>query len=108
MYICSCYAVTDGAIRAAIESGVNTFAKLAKTTRIATNCGICGREAKRIFYEIQRKGHAQALPSAAGDGEAVVQDSLDSGACSTPCGRSGGCTDCAARITTRNSKKAKR
>lgn len=55
MYICSCHAVTDGAIRAAIKSGTNTFAQLAKLTGIATQCGICGRQAKALFYQIREE-----------------------------------------------------
>lgn len=53
MYICSCHAVTDGAMRALIRSGqVRTFAQMAKTTGVATQCGICGRQAKELFYKI--------------------------------------------------------
>ncbi|HND70040.1 MAG TPA: (2Fe-2S)-binding protein [Candidatus Obscuribacter sp.] len=50
MYICSCHAVTDGAIRKAVmEGGIRRFRDLAKSTGVSTNCGICGKHAKEVF-----------------------------------------------------------
>lgn len=70
MYICSCHAVTDGAMRALIRSGkVRTFAQMAKTTGLATQCGICGRQAKELFYKILNE------ESAAGNISATAESS---------------------------------
>lgn len=50
MYICSCRAVTDGAIRKAVmEGGIRRFRDLAKSTGVSTQCGICGKYAKEVF-----------------------------------------------------------
>lgn len=50
MYICSCHAVTDGAIKKAVkEGGIRRFRDLAKLTGVSTQCGICGIGAKEIF-----------------------------------------------------------
>lgn len=50
MYICSCHAVTDGAIKKAVkEGGIRRFRDLAKLTGVSTQCGICGLGAKEIF-----------------------------------------------------------
>ncbi len=69
MYICSCHAVTDGAMRALIRSGkVKTFAQMAKTTGLATQCGICGRQAKELFYKILNEEIAAGNISATADG----------------------------------------
>lgn len=68
MYICSCHAVTDGAMRALIRSGqVKTFAQMAKTTGLATQCGICGRIAKELFYKIMNEEIAAGNISAPAD-----------------------------------------
>ena len=68
MYICSCHAVTDGAMRALIRSGkVRTFAQMAKTTGLATQCGICGRQAKELFYKILNEEIAAGNISATAD-----------------------------------------
>lgn len=69
MYICSCHAVTDGAMRALIRSGkVRTFAQMAKTTGVATQCGICGRQAKELFYKLLNEEIAAGNISATADG----------------------------------------
>lgn len=79
MYICSCHAVTDGAMRALIRSGkVKTFAQMAKTTGLATQCGICGRQAKELFYKILNEeiaaGNISATADGAGDSSGVSKD----------------------------------
>lgn len=86
MYICSCHAVTDGAIRAHIKSGTKTFAQLAKQTGIATQCGICGRQAKALFYQI--------LEEETGVGKPRPAPEATPSCAATPCGRAGGCHGC--------------
>ncbi len=50
MFICSCHAVTDGAIKKAVLSGaVKTFRELARSTGCGTQCGICAKNAKEVF-----------------------------------------------------------
>jgi bacterioferritin-associated ferredoxin len=50
MYICSCHAVTDGAIRKAVkEGGIRRFRDLARATGVSTQCGICAKHAKEEF-----------------------------------------------------------
>jgi len=108
MYICSCHAVTDGAMRAHIKSGVRTFAKMAKVTGVATQCGICGRQAKELFYKILREEEALERAQAALAGTLPPEPSVASEEESepahetiephdvSPCGREGGCTGCKA------------
>ena len=55
MYVCICHAVTDGAIRAAAKSGTKSFRCLSKSLQVATKCGACAIEAKRIFDEAVRE-----------------------------------------------------
>lgn len=51
MYICSCYAVTDGQIKESVASGTETFRKLCQELKCCTNCGICAVHAKEVFDE---------------------------------------------------------
>lgn len=77
MYICSCHAVTDGAMRALIRSGqVKTFAQMAKTTGLATQCGICGRIAKELFYKIRNEEIAAGNISALAEPPRSAPDAL--------------------------------
>jgi len=98
MYICSCHAVTDGAIRAAIKSGTKTFAQLAKLTGIATQCGICGRQAKALFYQILFEETGAETPAQREAKRLLSKDAAASVAtpscAATPCGRAGGCKGC--------------
>lgn len=103
MYICSCHAVTDGAIKAHIKSGTRTFAQLAKQTGIATQCGICGRQAKALFYQIleAETGIKKNLPatstaaSGAGESACTTVPVVENSACAAlPCCRTGGCQGC--------------
>ena len=92
MYICSCHAVTDGAIRAHIKSGTRTFAQLAKQTGVATQCGICGRQAKELFYQIleQETGIKRQQPATPAAASAVQASApvVENSACATAaCGR---------------------
>ncbi len=98
MYICSCHAVTDGAIRKHIQSGTRTFAQLAKLTRVATQCGICGRGAKELFYKILEEETGIGKPNSSVEFSAsAAAAAVESPSCAaTPCGRAGGCKDCPA------------
>lgn len=94
MYICSCHAVTDGAMRAAIKSGTRTFAKMAKLTGVATGCGICGRQAKECFYGILREE------------EELERTGLEQPAepsCASPCGSKHSCALCPSNAVGRGS-----
>ncbi len=52
MYICLCKAITDSQIRDAVNNGKATSMKaLNEQLGIATQCGKCGREAKRILKQ---------------------------------------------------------
>ncbi|MDZ4837855.1 MAG: (2Fe-2S)-binding protein [Candidatus Melainabacteria bacterium] len=97
MYICSCHAVTDGAVRAAIKSGTKTFAELAKLTGVATQCGICGRQAKALFYQILHEETGVETPpqrEARRLAEAADAAAQTPSCAATPCGRAGGCQGC--------------
>ncbi|MDX1986229.1 MAG: (2Fe-2S)-binding protein [Candidatus Obscuribacter sp.] len=76
MYICSCHAVTDGAIRKAVmEGGIRRFRDLAKSTGVSTQCGICGKHAKEVFDKAMAE-----LPAA-------EQERLKVDAAEPPCAR---------------------
>lgn len=49
MYICNCFAVTDGQIKDSVASGTGTFRELCKELKCSTNCGICAISAKEVF-----------------------------------------------------------
>jgi bacterioferritin-associated ferredoxin len=97
MYICSCHAVTDGAMRALIRSGkVRTFAQMAKTTGLATQCGICGRQAKELFYKILNEeiaaGNISATANAGKTADAPTVDASAPAKSDSACPRS--CASC--------------
>ena len=49
MYICICQAVTDGAIRKAVEAGASSFRDLSVETGCGRQCGSCVRQARDIM-----------------------------------------------------------
>jgi bacterioferritin-associated ferredoxin len=49
MYICICHAVSDSAIRHAVEEGVNNFRDLSFRTGCGTQCGSCVQQAREIM-----------------------------------------------------------
>lgn len=60
MYICICSAVTDGAIREAVEGGTGNWKTLCKDLQIASQCGKCAVCAKTLFVELMaEKAHKQ-------------------------------------------------
>jgi bacterioferritin-associated ferredoxin len=51
MYICICHAVTDSAIREAVNDGVRGFSQLSFETGCGTQCGSCVPQARQIMDE---------------------------------------------------------
>jgi bacterioferritin-associated ferredoxin len=62
MYICICQAVTDTAIRRAVDEGVTTLPELSLKTGAGTQCGSCVPMAREILDEALAE--RDALPSA--------------------------------------------
>jgi len=54
MYICICHAVTDTAIRNAIDKGVTNLSELGFETGAGTQCGSCVPRAREIMDEALR------------------------------------------------------
>ena len=51
MYICICKAVTDTAIRRAVDEGVTTLPELSTRTGAGTQCGTCIPRAREVLDE---------------------------------------------------------
>jgi bacterioferritin-associated ferredoxin len=51
MYICVCHAVTDSAIRQAVNEGANTFRDLSFRTGCGSQCGSCVQIAREVMDE---------------------------------------------------------
>jgi bacterioferritin-associated ferredoxin len=51
MYVCICNAVTDRAIREAVDGGVRSFAELRRSTGCSDCCGSCEDLAREILDE---------------------------------------------------------
>lgn len=49
MYVCICSAVTDGQIREAADDGARDLRDLSRRLGVATGCGRCVAEARRIL-----------------------------------------------------------
>lgn len=58
MYICICNAVTDGEIRGAISLGSATLHDLKRDLGVASCCGKCEPDARRVL------GECRGCPSA--------------------------------------------
>jgi bacterioferritin-associated ferredoxin len=58
MYVCVCHAVTDSAIRQAVDNGVNTFRDLSFRTGCGTQCGSCVKLAREVMDEALLDGGA--------------------------------------------------
>ena len=57
MYICICHAVTDSAIREAVDRGVGNFRDLSFETGCGTQCGSCVKLAREVLDdELARTG----------------------------------------------------
>jgi bacterioferritin-associated ferredoxin len=55
MYVCICQAVTDREIRDAAEGGARNVRELGQRLGVATGCGSCAAEARRILREHRRR-----------------------------------------------------
>ena len=51
MYICLCHAVTESAIRKALDEGVRSFQDLSFKTGCGTQCGSCVEQARHTMNE---------------------------------------------------------
>ena len=51
MYVCVCRAVSDSAIRKAVDDGVHTFRDLSFATGCGTQCGSCVKLARDVMDE---------------------------------------------------------
>lgn len=49
MYVCICQAVSDSAIRKAVDEGVRSFHDLSALTGCGTQCGSCVKLAREIL-----------------------------------------------------------
>jgi len=48
MYVCICKGVTEKTIQEAAKSGVNDYKSLRDKTGVASQCGKCGSDAKKL------------------------------------------------------------
>ncbi|MFT5136568.1 MAG: bacterioferritin-associated ferredoxin [Arenicella sp.] len=61
MFVCLCKSVTDRAIEASVDDGVTSFTALQEKLSVATVCGSCSCEVKRILQaKLQRELSARA------------------------------------------------
>lgn len=64
MYICICKGITDRSIRESVESGATSFRKVRNSLGVATECGQCACDAKKLVNDIldeQREFEASGL-----------------------------------------------
>lgn len=51
MYVCLCKGITDRQIKAAIQDGANTVAKVRKSLGVASQCGKCAVATHEIIQQ---------------------------------------------------------
>ena len=62
MYVCICKSVTDSKINQAVDEGVSSFSQMQTTLGVATACGQCACDAKRILQaKLQKELAARSL-----------------------------------------------
>ncbi len=61
MYVCICNNVTDKQIAQAVDEGVGNMRELREHLGVASQCGKCARQAKRLIQENQIGDTALAL-----------------------------------------------
>ena len=61
MYVCVCYAITDGQIRDAVRDGARNLRQLRATMPLGSGCGRCVASARQIVSE--QKPLATARPA---------------------------------------------
>lgn len=57
MVVCSCRAVSDRVVRAAIAAGATTVEAVADRCAAASGCGGCGPELERLIEEHNARRH---------------------------------------------------
>ena len=61
MFVCLCKSVTDRDIEASVDDGITSFAGMQEKLSVATVCGSCSCEVKRILQaKLQRELSARA------------------------------------------------
>ena len=65
MYVCQCRAVTDRAVRAAIDDGARTIEDLARCSSAGSGCGGCWPALMELLQQEGRVLIGSALPSSA-------------------------------------------
>jgi bacterioferritin-associated ferredoxin len=60
MYVCVCHAVTDGQIRAAVDSGARSLFDVQCSLPVGSCCGSCQDTASRVVDEHLRARTAAA------------------------------------------------
>jgi bacterioferritin-associated ferredoxin len=65
MYVCQCRAVTDRAVRAAIDRGARTIEDLARCSSAGSRCGGCWPALMELLEGNDRELVSSALPSSA-------------------------------------------
>lgn len=61
MFVCLCKSVTDRDIEASVDDGVTSFSGMQEKLCVATVCGSCSCEVKRILQaKLQRELSARA------------------------------------------------
>lgn len=58
MYVCLCKAITDTQIRQAAENGCETMRGLNKELGVATQCGKCSKDARKILKDVKQQRSA--------------------------------------------------
>ena len=66
MYICICNAITEREVRSAVSLGCQNMADLRDGLGVATCCGKCEPDARRVLRECRRAGAGNSV-SCAGD-----------------------------------------
>ncbi|APV51080.1 hypothetical protein BWI17_16140 [Betaproteobacteria bacterium GR16-43] len=66
MYICNCNAVTESEIRGAVELGCATLHDLRRDLGVATCCGKCAPDARKLLRRCSRACPAAAEMACAG------------------------------------------
>lgn len=46
--VCTCFGVTNGMIKEAVDSGASTMEEVQEITSVGTACGICMDEVQRV------------------------------------------------------------
>lgn len=61
MYVCICNAVTDKAIKKAVNNGCNNFDKVCKKLDVGTCCGRCKSHAHEVVSEALSEKNTHTL-----------------------------------------------